>query len=278
MQRRATGRAAVAFLLSLAGSVLFAIVYAYDGGPQLLGVTIALAFGGLGYGMAVWSKGLMPQGPFTEDRDKLKLGLQEEPEAAHDFVEGRQAVGRRRLLGGLLATAAGSLGLAALFPFRSLGPAPDIGIGDTGWAPGLRLIDPDGAPVRADTLPTNGVVTVFPEGRSRRADDQVVLVRVDAASLQLPAERAGWAPGGNLAYSRVCTHAGCPVGLYQPNAHVLLCPCHQATFNVVQGGVTVFGPAPKPLPQLPLSVDEDGFLVASSDFGVPVGPDKWRTG
>ena len=265
----------ISFLLSLAGSILFALVYSVSGGPQLLGITMALALGSLGFGMGLWAKRLMPHG-FTEEREKLEKGAEAEDETLQAFTEGKQSVGRRRLLGGLLGAAAGVLGLSALWPARSLGPPPDVGFGNTGWATGIRLVDEAGAFVRVDTLDFGGELTVFPEGRSPAADDQVTLMRVRPALIRPAPGREAWSPEGYLAYSRVCTHAGCPVGMFHTESHLLMCPCHQATFNILEAGEVVFGPAPRPLPQLPLGVDEEGILVALSDFVEPIGPARWR--
>ena len=82
--------------------------------------------------------------------------------------------------------------------------------------------------------------------------------------------------GLRIAYSKICTHVGCPVGLYQADTHELLCPCHQSTFDVLDGARPRFGPATRSLPQLPLAVDGDGFLTAQSDFTEPVGPGFWN--
>lgn len=268
---------ALAFLASLVGSVVFAAAYLAGGPTALLGGAMALALGGLGVGLVLWSKRLMPQGPWEEAREKLPVTEEDGREAAAVFAAGGRSVRRRRLLGGLCAAAGGLLGLVALLPVRSLGPSPAVP-GVTGWARGVRLVDGDGRPLRVDDLPVGGVTTAFPEGATRRAESQVVLVRVDDAALRAAPDRAGWGAGGNVAYSQLCTHAGCPVGMFQPDAHLLLCPCHQAAFDVIRGGRTVFGPAPRPLPQLPLDVDADGVLVARGDFQEPVGPDRWRVG
>lgn len=273
--RTATVKVAVAFSVSILGSVAFAVVYATDGSTQLLGVSMAVGLGGLGVGLAVWSKRLMPQGPWSEARDKFPLSEADERETAATYAAGKQTVGRRRLLGRLLAAAGGLVGLAALVPVRSLGPSPPE-LGETGWASGVRLVDEAGEPIAADDLAVGALVTAFPEGVAHRAEVQVVLIRVGQASVQANPDRVDWAVEGNLAYSRVCTHAGCPVGMFQPDAHLLLCPCHQAAFSVTQAGRTEFGPAPRPLPQLPLDVDADRNLVARSDFPDPVGPDRWR--
>ncbi len=273
--RTATAKVAIAFSVSLIGSVAFAVGYATGGSTQLLGVSMAVALGGFGAGLALWSKTLMPQGPWSEPRDKFPLSEADERQTAATYTAGKQSVGRRRLLGRLLAGAGGVLGLVALFPVRSLGPAPPE-LGETGWAPGVRLVDEAGEPIGADDLAVGTLITAFPEGVAHRAQVQVVLIRVDPASTQANPDRVDWAVEGNLAYSRVCTHAGCPVGMFQPDAHLLMCPCHQAAFNVAEGGRAVFGPAPRPLPQLPLDVDADRNLVARSDFAEPIGPDRWR--
>lgn len=273
--RKPAVRVALAFLASAVGSVLFAVTYLSHGSTQVLGATAAVALGGLGAGLAMWSKTLMPQGPWEEDRPHVASSEQGQREAAATFTAGEHSVPRRRLLGGLLAGAGGLAGLAALLPVRSLGPSPQV-LEGTGWGPGVRLVDADGQPISLDQLPIGGMVTAFPEGGAQQADSQVVLVRVDEAATLAAPERAEWVVAGNLAYSRVCTHAGCAVGMFQPDAHLLVCPCHQAAFNVVQAGRSVFGPAPRPLPQLPLDVDAEGMLVARSDFHEPVGPDRWR--
>ena len=127
-------------------------------------------------------------------------------------------------------------------------------------------------------MPLDGVVTVFPEGHTNAMDSQAVVVRVDPDILELPPDREGWAPEGNVCYSKLCTHAGCPVGLYLASTRQLQCPCHQSAFNVTNGAEVEFGPAPRPLPQLELFVDEEGFLRAGGDFSGPVGPGFWDRG
>jgi ubiquinol-cytochrome c reductase iron-sulfur subunit len=125
-------------------------------------------------------------------------------------------------------------------------------------------------------LEVGGVVTVFPVGRTTAADSQAILVKVEEGELHLPDGRAAWAPGGNVCYSKICTHAGCPVGLYLAETHQLQCPCHQSAFDVTRGAEPVFGPATRPLPQLPLEADAQGFLRARGDFPEPVGPGFWN--
>jgi ubiquinol-cytochrome c reductase iron-sulfur subunit len=139
----------------------------------------------------------------------------------------------------------------------------------------MRLVDAGNRPMRPEELPLDSVRTVFPEGFVGRPDSQTLLIKINPGDLSLPDGRDAWAPQGCIAYSKVCTHAGCPVGLYRARQHLLLCPCHQSTFDVTRGAVPVFGPAARPLPQLPMEVGPDGYLVASGDFPEPIGPGFW---
>ena len=269
-----TVRAALAFAVSAMASAGFVVAYQVDAGTQWLAVALTIALGGLGVGLAWWSKRLMPHGDVEEPRPTLVPPAEEERQAAEAFQEGRRSIQRRGLLGGLLATALGALGLGTLWPARSLGPAPASGPRTTGWRDGVYVVDERGRRVTVDALSFGGVLTVFPEGPEPAANDQVVLLRVQVEDLVLPPGREQWTPEGYVAFSKVCTHAGCPVGLYQDVGLLLLCPCHQATFDVVRAARPVFGPAPRELPQLPLRLEGDR-LVAGGDFSGPVGPDHW---
>lgn len=163
-----------------------------------------------------------------------------------------------------------------------LGPSPEGRIGLTDWKRGLRLVDEDGAPIQVADLPLGTFTTAFPEGRvgpdrvANMTQDALMLLHVDPNALQLPPERAGWAPQGFIAYSKVCTHAGCPVALYRRGPQQLMCPCHQSTFDVVHGGEVVFGPAARSLPQLPIVIDADGTLSAGGRMSGVVGPAAWE--
>lgn len=267
----------LALLVSIAGSAGFIAAYQLDAGTQWLGLSLAVALAGTGAGLGWWSRRLMPHQDEEEERETLAPPPQDELDAAAAFERGRRGVHRRGLLGGLLAAALGALGLGAIWPARSLGPPPRVGRG-TGWREGVHLVDEAGERVPVDALDTGGMITVFPEGRSRNADDQVALLRMALGDLRLPRGREDWTPEGYVAYSKVCTHAGCPVGMFHNVGYVLMCPCHQATFDVLQAAEPVFGPAARALPQLPLRIGEDDTLVAAGDFSGPVGPGRWRLG
>jgi ubiquinol-cytochrome c reductase iron-sulfur subunit len=274
-ERRSERHAATGFAVSALASIGLAVLYWRGGQPQLEGVLLAVAFGSMGYGFVIWANRLLPQGPFEEQRHELVAGPGEWQAIESDIGRGGE-VGRRTLLLRALAAAAGALGVAMLFPIRSLGPRPGRSLLRTSWRRGAALVTEDGRPVLAADVPLDGLVTVFPEGHAGSADSQAVLMRV-GPGLNVPVSgRETWAPDGLIAYSKVCTHAGCPVGLYQADTHQLLCPCHQSSFDVLHGAKPVFGPAAWPLPQLPLGVDAAGVVRARGDFSEPVGPGYWR--
>ena len=275
-ERRAEWRVTLLFLLCAGCAVGLAAVYAAGGQPQLEGLLLGGALLSLGVGFVSWAKHLLPQGPAVEDRHPHESTPADE-RAVEAEANREGAFTRRKLLVRSLGLAVGALGTAALFPIRSLGPNPGRSLDETVWKRGgLRLVTADGRPVRAGDVPSEGLVTVFPEGHPGSADGQAVLLRVEPDLLQVVPGRESWAPDGLVAYSKICTHAGCPVGLYQPETHELLCPCHQSAFDVLRAARPVVGPAGAPLPQLPLELDADGYLVATGDFSEPVGPAFWR--
>jgi ubiquinol-cytochrome c reductase iron-sulfur subunit len=272
--RMAERRIAVAFVVATVSALALAGVYVSGGQPQAEGALLFLSLGGVGVGLVLWGRHLLGDQEVTEERKELEAS-EEEREGVGAALESDAGLGRRRFLGRLLAGAAGALGLAALFPVRSLGPSPGDRLRRTAWHPGVRLIDQEGRLVRADTVTPDGVLTVFPEGHAEAADAQAVLVRVEPERIRHRKGRETWTPEGNVAYSKICTHVGCPVGLYQAPTHELVCPCHQSTFDVLDGARPLFGPATRSLPQLPLALDPEGFLVAQADFDEPVGPGYW---
>jgi ubiquinol-cytochrome c reductase iron-sulfur subunit len=130
--------------------------------------------------------------------------------------------------------------------------------------------------VTAGDLRVGGVLTVFPEGHPQAADSQAILIRMEPGQLVVQPGREAWSPDGYVAYSKVCTHAGCPVGLYEQATGQLFCPCHQSVFDAKDGARPTAGPATRPLPQLPLAIDPQGFLTAGGEFPEPVGPGFWN--
>lgn len=268
-------RIVVALVASTAAALALAVVYVAGGQPQLEGALLAVSLGGMGVAVVLWAKHLFAEGEVTDERPPFGSPEEEREAAAATFESGGQSFSRRRLLSRLLWVAAGAFGIAALFPLRSLGPTPGRSLARTAWAPGVRVVRESGRPIRPGDLEVGGVLTVFPEGE-KREDSATVLVRVEPGKMRPRPGREDWAPEGNVAYSKICTHVGCPVGLYQESSHQLICPCHQSTFNVLNGAEPVLGPATRSLPQLPLDVDAEGFLVARSDYTEPVGPAFWN--
>ena len=268
----------VLLVVTIAAAVGLAVVYVLGGNVQLEGALLGVALLSVAVATGMWAGHFMPQGPHTEDRPVLESSAGQRADVAADFDRGERTVLRRRVLASLLATAFAALGAAALFPLRSLGPFPLPDLRRTAWSRGKRLVDESGVPVRPDRLDVDSVLTVFPEGASEqeREYSQTVLIRLGPGILPDRDDRNG-APPGYLAFSKVCTHAGCPVGLYQAETHQLVCPCHQSLFDVTAGAAPVFGPATRSLPALPIAV-EDGFLVATDGYPEPVGPAFWDFG
>jgi quinol---cytochrome c reductase iron-sulfur subunit len=268
----------LSFALSVVASLALTVVYALGGQPQAEGMLLFVSLGGIGLGLILWGKELMPSDSYVEERKEIPAGTERRHEAEVAFESGAGAVERRGFLAKLLAAALAALGLVALFPIRSLGTRPGRSLMGTRWKTGIRAVTIDDIPVRPEDLSPNGVLTVFPEGHVDAADSQTLLIRFDpedAGELPGPAE---WAPEGIIGFSKVCTHAGCPVGLYQTDSRELFCPCHQSVFAVMEGAKPTAGPATRPLPQLPLDIDDEGFIVAQGDYPEPIGPGFWSRG
>lgn len=282
---RVEALAAACFLAATAAAIGLAVVYWRGGQTQLEGLLLAVATGGIGVGTVVWARRFMPDDDVTEEREVLRSSQEEIDDLRNDFEHGEQSVVGRRALVASAGAALAALGAAVLFPIRSLGPRPGRGLKETpykeasGRAGGIRLVRPDGSFITPDDIAVDGVLTAFPDGHVGAADAPTLVIRTrPTQTFDLPEERQGWVVDGIVAYSKLCTHVGCPVGLYQAGEAQLLCPCHQSTFNVLEGAEPVFGPAARPLPQLPLGVDDEGYLVATDDFSGPVGPGFWDRG
>lgn len=276
-QRRAERQVLGFFVLTAVAGIALFIVYFTGGQPQLEGLLWAVALGGLGIGVGLWGAKLLGARQAVEERHPLSSepGSEEALEEAFSEELG-PLIRRRSVLVRALAGAGGAIGLALLLPVLSLGPAPGDTLKVTGWRRGLRVVDESGHGLTLDALPEDGFITVYPEGQVGRPDSQALLIRVPPGMLHLPPERMAGVPRGiYVAYSKLCTHAGCPVGLYRAQERSLFCPCHQSQFNVLNGAKPFFGPAARPLPQLPLALDANGFLVATGDFSDPVGPAFW---
>jgi ubiquinol-cytochrome c reductase iron-sulfur subunit len=281
---RVQALAALSMVVGFLGFIGFGIAYWVGNNTQWQAATFGVGLLGLGAGVIAWGKYLMAQGPFVEDRHDHHSSDEERKAMASAIVErGGMEVKRRKVLGGLFALGSAVMGLVLLFPLiRSLGPKPGRVLFETNWTKGARLVTVDGRQVTVDDLVTGGVLTVFPQGFAGESPDQTILIRLneqgpdDPPYVLAPPGKTSWGVQGYVAYSKMCTHLGCPVGLYQEQTQQLVCPCHQSIFNVRAGAVPEFGPAPRPLPQLPLAVDAAGYLVANGGFDQAVGPGFWE--
>jgi quinol---cytochrome c reductase iron-sulfur subunit len=286
-ERRAENAVLVLLALAVLAAAGFVVVYSvYPNNHQpneLLGLCLALCLGFIGAALTVVAKWLVVTEEIEDEYPEEHSKQQEEIiEIVH---ESGSRITRKRLLIAAGATAGGALGVAALTPALSLGPlwytAPlDI----TPWRSGVALVDTDGRKLFASDVAPATFYTAFAEGADREdiAADLVV-IRLDPAKLRLSSGRADWAPEGILAFSKICTHAGCAVGLYRypkfaplEPGPALVCPCHYSTFDPYTGGTVTYGPAGRPLPQLPLMIDGAGYLRAAGTFSTRVGPAWWN--
>ncbi len=272
-ERRAELLVGASFVVAFVAGIALFVVYVAGGQTQIEGILLMLALGGIGAGITIWGHDLLPESEHIEERGTLESPPPVGADESSRVV--REGITRRRMLLGLLGAGFAGLAAALALPVFSLGPAPGRSLFETPWRRGLRLVGLDDRVVTADQVPVGGIVTVFPEGSPGSADGQAVLIRVEPGLLQLPGDRDSGAPDGYVCYSKKCTHAGCPVGLYRASDHLLVCPCHQSTFDVLRGAVPVFGPAVRALPQLPIQRQADGTFVALDGFGEPVGPSFW---
>jgi ubiquinol-cytochrome c reductase iron-sulfur subunit len=270
-------RAAACFVVSFLAAAALAVVYWQGGEPQAEGILLGLSLGGIGVGIVQWAKHFMPSGEVEEERHAMASTEEDVAAFTSDFQAGESTLRSRRILLATAGGACGALGVAVLFPIRSLGPRPGRGLKETAFkGGGVRVVREDGSAVRPDDLEPDGFITVFPEGHTDAADSPTLLIRYRDDQGFTPREgRADWTVDNIVAYSKICTHAGCPVGLYQSESGLLLCPCHQSTFDVMQWARPVFGPAARSLPQLPLALDDLGYIVAAGDFSSPTGPGFW---
>lgn len=299
-EKRATRQVYTLFYLSVVGSI-FAIV-SYMAFPienddlgalrlnnMMLGIGITLALFGLGLGAVHWSKALMVNHEGVDERHPIKGSEETRARAIEIFKQANEesGFGRRTLIRNSLIGAIIAFPLPGIVLFRGLGPQdqdPVELLSHTMWEKGKRLtLDPSGLPIKAESVTLGSAFHVIPEGLNEvhgrleeKAKAAVLLMRLDPDSLNESAERKDWSYNGIVAYSKICTHVGCPVALYEQQTHHLLCPCHQSTFDVTNECRVIFGPAKRPLPQLPITVDADGYLIAQSDFTEPVGPSFWE--
>jgi ubiquinol-cytochrome c reductase iron-sulfur subunit len=255
-----------------------------------IGFTFGLSILLIGIGAIHWAKKLMPDEEVIQARHALTSPDEERKEVESSFKRGAAESGfrerkiiRRSLLGAL-----------ALFPvplvvlLRDLGPMPGTRLRETIWDEGIHLVtDATYKKIKASDIPIGGLINAVPENLleieheeenlNQRGKASIIVVRMDPADI-ISQQGQDWDYQGVLAFSKICTHLGCPTSLYQQRTHHLLCPCHQSTFDLSDSGNVVFGPAARRMPQLAITVDAEGYLVAQSGFNEPVGPSFWERG
>ena len=298
---RAERQVAILFGISALGTVLLIVSYIFvpedvfifipvmgnQNAHQLglgLGMAISLFF--IGMGAIHWAKTLMPDTEVVAQRHELRS-----PDSDRkDFVDavksgaGAAGLGRRSLIKRSLGAALGLSALSPLLLLRDLGPLPGKELEKTSWKSGTYLVtDPGNRRIKDSDLEVGAVAQVLPEiadpehrKLSDIAKDAVLLIRLRPQEFNLEADKLAMTHDGIIAFSKICSHMGCAVALYEQQTKHLLCPCHQSTFDVTRGAKVIFGPSARPLPQLDITIDDEGYLVARQPFSEPVGPSFWE--
>ncbi|WGW13502.1 Rieske 2Fe-2S domain-containing protein [Saxibacter everestensis] len=299
--KRSERQIAGLFVVSMLGTLLFIVSY-FVFTPEesmssirvsnlMLGLGMGISLFAIGVAAVLWAKNLMPDHEFVEERHDIHGSEEDQAVALEIINQGKEESGiaRRPLIRNTLIAAMALMPLPAVLVFRDLGPLPGNKLHETLWDKGIRLAkDPGGIPespglIKASDVTIGSVFHVIPENLhdaehalEEKAKSAVLLMRLDPSDLKEDEDRKSWSYNGIVAYSKICTHVGCPVALYEHQTHHLLCPCHQSTFDVTEHCKVIFGPAKRPLPQLPITVDSEGYLVAQSDFPEPVGASFWE--
>lgn len=308
-EKRAERQVASLFGLSAVCTVLFVVSYLTfkigDEWDSSLGlgasnVALGLTLGGallfIGIGIIQWARKLMGDHEMVEMRHPAASSQEDREATLAALAAGLEESGiaRRPLIRNSLLGAVGLLGAPAIVLLRDLGPLPGDKLKSTIWTKGMRVVrDVVGTPIKAADLEIGDLVNAAPEAlfpteengypeiegvelNQEKAKGAVIVVRMEPSELKPGRGRENWDVDGIVCYSKICTHVGCPISLYERTTHHVLCPCHQSTFDLADSARVVFGPAARPLPQLPLAVDSEGYIIAQSDFLEPVGPSFWE--
>jgi ubiquinol-cytochrome c reductase iron-sulfur subunit len=263
-----------------------------------LGLTLGSALLLIGIGIIQWARKLMTDVEIVEYRHSASSTQEDRATAVAALNQGiaESGIGRRPLIRNSLLGALAMLGLPAVVALRDLGPMPGDALARTVWREGMRIVnDVSGTPIRPEEVEIGQLINAEPavfferddagepllsghEVLAEKAKAAVILVRMEPRDITPAEGRENWGIDGILCYSKICTHVGCPISLWEQQSHHLLCPCHQSTFDLADNGKVIFGPAGHALPQLPMAVDDEGYLIATSDFLEPVGPSYWERG
>ncbi|MEO3871463.1 Rieske 2Fe-2S domain-containing protein [Nonomuraea sp. B12E4] len=304
--RKAERIVALCFMVTFLAAIAFIISYVVFqvGSPEAtgvsnfaLGTSLTVAVLGLAVGIVIWVRQIMPKYSLVQERHPMASAEDDREYVADTFVRGANESGflKRKMLRRTLLLATAPLGLVPLVLLRDLDNSKMPGaqfnkmLRHTVWGtktkegkPLRLVVEGTGQPIRAaDFNSPGGILSVVPEGYEHDlnalAKATLILIKFRPEELK-SGVRQNWTHDGIVAYSKICTHVGCPAALYEQNTHHILCPCHQSTFDAADGAKVIFGPAARPLPQLPITVDQEGYLIAQGDFEVPPGPSYWERG
>ena len=317
-QRRGEKLAALWFIIAFLGGIGFLVSYFLfppnaAGEPSiadpqigqysnmLMGGTLTLAMFGIGAGMTVWARNVMPHYEVASPYDELPSSEEEKSSFSEFFMKSADESGftKRPLMRRTLIAAMLPLGLAPVVLLRDTGPLPGDQLKETRWVDGMRMyVEGTHRYLRAEDLENDpyGMISALPALDDEGYPHGISLVdQAKSVILLIKVPEEDWKPGmdepvregsdethmnwthqGIVAYSKICTHVGCPAALYERTTHRILCPCHQSTFDATDAAKVVFGPAHRALPQLPIGVDDEGYLVARGDFNEPTGPTFWE--
>ena len=309
LEKRAERQVALMFVLSALCTVLFCVCYfvfeigdspstllGFGASNLTMGLFLGLALTLIGVGTIQWARKLMADTEMVEYRHSASSTEEDKEETLAALRDGTEESGiaRRPLIRNSLLGSVLLLGAPAVIMLRDLGPLPGDKLYKTVWKRGMRVVqDVSGTPIRPQDMEVgqlvNGEPAIFfeedAEGepvyegielQAEKAKAAVVIVRMQPDDIKPWPGRENWGIDGILCYSKICTHVGCPISLWEQQTHHLLCPCHQSTFDLADNGKVIFGPAARHLPQLPLAVDDEGYLIATSDFTEAVGPSFWE--
>ncbi|GHH34557.1 cytochrome bc1 complex Rieske iron-sulfur subunit [Streptomyces candidus] len=285
--------ATVGFIASFVAFPIDRIVYVWPLGHVSalnlsLGMTLGIALFCIGAGAVHWARTLMSDVEVADERHPISATPEVKAKVMADFKAGAQesAIGRRKLIRTTMFGALALVPLSGVVLLRDLGPLPEKRLRTTSWAKGKLLINQNTMePLRAEDVVVGSLTFAMPEGlkeddhdfNTKIAKDALMIVRIQPDEIKDKKQRE-WAHEGIVAYSKICTHVGCPISLYEQQTHHVLCPCHQSTFDLSDGARVIFGPAGHALPQLRIGVNGEGYLEALGDFDEPVGPSFWERG
>ncbi|MGF9756854.1 Rieske 2Fe-2S domain-containing protein [Microvirga sp. 0TCS3.31] len=311
-EKRAERQIAAMFIAAMVFAVLFVVAYfSFEVGDNwdtfaglgastiTLGLTLGLSLLLIGTGIIHLARKLMADHEMVEMRHPAASPQEDRDLTVQALNDGlaEAGIGRRPLVRNTMLGAVAVLGLPAIVLLRDLAPGKALDIdklGQTIWEPGMRLVrDVVGTPILASEIEMGDLINAAPEAmfpteengypelhgaeeQAEKAKGAIIIVRMNPDEIIPLPGREKWTVDGIISYSKICTHVGCPISLYERTTHHVLCPCHQSTFDLADHAKVVFGPAARPLPQLPIAVDDEGYLVAQSDFNEPIGASFWE--